>query len=78
MFTNSEALRTSMSEQHYKAIAEIIWNFLPMTNITLPEVPAETILKENEVVVNKLADYFAADNPLFDCEKFMVACGLEK
>lgn len=65
------------TRQHYKAIAEIVWNYLPMDNIAAPEVSIKEILAENKVVVEKLADYFVADNPRFNRDKFMKACGLE-
>jgi hypothetical protein len=63
-------------EKDFKAVAEIIWNYLPLDNITAPEVPAWAILKENKVVVEKLADYFATQNPRFNRERFMKACRL--
>ena len=65
-----------LTKKDFKTVAEIIWNYLPMGNITAPEVSAKAILLENKVVVEKLADYFATQNPRFDRERFLAACGL--
>lgn len=51
-----------MTKKHFKAIAEIIRN--------------TRCVKEIAQVAIKLADYFADENPLFDRDKFMTACGL--
>ena len=58
--------------QHYKAIAEII-NDMKLDGY-MPRPAIE--LQVREQVGGKLADYFAADNPRFDREKFLEACGL--
>lgn len=57
------------SKRDYVAIAEIVervrsehWN------------QAAGVLAE---VAHQLADYFAQDNPRFDSERFLTACGIE-
>lgn len=59
------------TKQHYKAIAEIVkaesdhWEGKqPQVRIAIQEITL------------KLKDYFATDNPRFDHQKFLVACGL--
>lgn len=55
------------TRQHYKAIAGIIEsNRGDGVEHTLDQVASE------------LADYFAKDNPRFDHNKFMDACGVNK
>ena len=59
------------TKQHYKAIAEIIkdekdnWG----SNPTQVHIAIAEIAKD-------LAAYFAKDNPHFDRQKFLAACGL--
>jgi len=55
----------SISKKHYQAIASII-NF-------------RTTAKKNicsEHIIKDLADYFSSDNPLFDRDRFLSACGV--
>lgn len=55
-----------MTKKHYRAIAEIvrcIGNTYRGNYI-------------HKLLANKLAYYFAADNSLFDRDKFLKACGL--
>ena len=63
-------------KQHYKAIAEIVNNARKYTlNYHNPDARWEWKLDEQQLV-SELADYFAQDNPNFDREKFLEACGL--
>lgn len=57
------------TRQHYKAIAEIIKekSFEDQTCVKVIDA---------DVLVSMLADYFAIDNPRFDRDKFLTACGL--
>lgn len=62
------------TKQHYKAIAEIV------KKDGLDYELADMTAAPGSVWSNfagKLADYFATDNPLFDRDKFMAACGLD-
>ena len=64
--------------QHYKAIAEII-----KSNNAASAIPEKSKAFDRGVrsagrwIAGGLADYFASDNPLFDRNKFMKACGLD-
>lgn len=65
------------TRQHYKAIAGIIKDGANSTG----RDPHSQFVKGREstqvyIAVN-LADYFAIDNPRFNRDKFMAACGLE-
>lgn len=55
--------------QHYKAIAEMLYD----------EILSDSSHETYVTVYNlgtQLADYFASDNPRFDHERFLEACGL--
>lgn len=56
------------TRQHYKAIAKII-----------EETKSGEQLWDGQAnrIAIKLIDYFATDNPRFDREKFLTACGLQ-
>ena len=58
-----------LSIKDYKAIAEIVKKNTVMTGVVMVRV------KRVDMVCD-LADYFAADNPLFDRSRFLEACGL--
>ncbi|KKN21083.1 hypothetical protein LCGC14_0929090 [marine sediment metagenome] len=62
-----------ITKKDSKAIAEIIKAGVDMTIIHSTTEPNTTI-KSN--IAKKLADYFEQENPNFDCEQFMGACGL--
>ena len=55
-----------MTKKHYVAIAEIIKS----------EAMA-TPYGYRADIAGKLADYFKQDNPKFDRERFLTACGIE-
>ena len=57
------------TRQHYKAIAAIIRPHLLVSKIREDGAQVADIALE-------LADYFAQDNPRFDRERFLEACGL--
>jgi len=61
------------TRQHYKAIAEIIKTHKHDLIVTYS---TEYKGGKNAVVTN-LADYFTKDNPRFNKDKFLIACGLE-
>ena len=60
-------------EQHYKAIAGIVKDEIEYAKCFASQRFAVDICKE---CATKLADYFAKNNPRFDREKFLEACGL--
>lgn len=57
------------TRQHYKAIAEIVKKNTARTGEIM------VYIKRADVVCD-LADYFAQDNPRFDRDRFLEACGL--
>ena len=61
------------TRQHYKAIAAIIKETSDMHDH--PNLYA-WMATDTEGLAGKLADYFAKNNPRFDREKFLEACGL--
>ncbi len=67
-----------VSKKDFKAIAEIVYNWLPLPNQHHKKYSADVLAEENLVFLHKLADYFATQNPNFDRERFMGACGLWK
>ena len=56
-----------MSRKHFKAAAAILSNYSDVTG------PAKSIVRE---IANEFADLFADENPRFDRERFLAACGL--
>ena len=65
------------TKQHYKAIAEIIKGNTD-TAADDDQSPdfREGLFKARKWITRDLADYFAGDNPHFNREKFLQACGL--
>ena len=61
------------TRQHYKAIAEIIREQKEHVRVFTGHMMAEAACKD---IAAQLADYFAKDNPRFDREKFLNACGI--
>ena len=62
-----------LTKQHYKAIAEIIKDELEYCKVFSSQAFAINICIE---CAEKLATYFATDNPRFDRDKFLAACWL--
>lgn len=63
---------STFQRRHYKAIGAMIASVRPA-----PEMPREWqsgCEAATEYLAEKLADYFAADNPLFNRVKFAKAC----
>jgi len=58
-----------VTKKDFKAIAEIIKNKTSHVNPQLLFIPTIDLAR-------KLADYFATQNPRFDRQKFLDACGL--
>jgi len=56
------------SQKHYVKIAKIIHRNYEISNVT-----ARFILKD---IVDELCEYFEIENPKFDREKFIKACGI--
>ncbi len=59
-----------LTRKHYKAIAAIVKDCTKTTDDAVTYVSSSQLCHE-------LADYFAADNPRFDRERFLTACGIE-
>lgn len=57
-----------MSRKDYVAFARII-----KTNLEISHSPLERVTVKG--VATDMADLFAADNPRFDRQKFLTACG---
>lgn len=62
------------TRQHYKAIAEIIrFEYTAFDGTGEDDYEGKLTIRN---ITNNLADYFADDNPLFNRQKFLKACGL--
>lgn len=59
--------------QHYEAIAEIIKSRIEYVSVFTDHTMAKGTCNG---IATELADYFAKDNPRFDRDKFLEACGL--
>ena len=59
-----------LTRKHFKAVAEIIRTSRDVIITYSTNKPAECDVADN------LADYFATQNPRFDRERFLAACGL--
>ena len=55
-----------MTKKHYEAIANIMKGYIPNAKS-----------KSFKYIAEDLADYFAQDNPKFDRERFLNACGIK-
>jgi hypothetical protein len=58
----------TMTKQHFEAIARILSDHIPVQGDAVDITYADT--------VTDLADYFKAENPRFDVDRFKEACGL--
>ena len=67
----------SMSQKHYATIADKVSSHT--VSHILEGTPAPRIVSCVEVrrFAHALADYFEQDNPRFDRERFLEACGVE-
>ena len=71
-----------MSKKHYIKIASLLAAF---KRVAETEKSGDARMRgisdgaawAAEVLAHNLADVFAADNPKFDADKFMAACGVE-
>ena len=61
--------QTMFTKKHYKAIAEIVVRARKNPNLA-------TVDGHCRQIASDLANYFATDNPRFDRDKFLSACGL--
>ena len=62
-----------LTKKDFKAVTEIIKACIDVTVIYSTTEPNTTI---KGILAKDLADYFATQNPQFDRERFMKACGL--
>ena len=64
-----------MTKKHFEAIAAIIKSDLDaLSDVSGPA--AESAREACENIAVGMADYFASENPRFDREKFLTACGV--
>jgi hypothetical protein len=63
-----------LTKKDFKAVAEIIKKRTE-SNCWLPHSTSKFLYADD--LAGDLADYFTTQNPCFDCERFMKACGLE-
>ena len=67
-----------ITEEHQKAIAEIIKKGIEIPSVTDPHsMFAKGMDRTGRDIGIGIANYFATDNPKFDYTKFMVDCELE-
>jgi hypothetical protein len=64
------------TRQHYEAIAEMVYDQHQEANQFFDESMRGIAIGIVRHMATSLADYFAKDNPRFDREKFLEACGL--
>lgn len=70
-----------MTKKHYEAIASVIASTYKNAKLyTAPNYKntARERCESIEVIAVRLADYFASDNPKFDRQRFLAACGIEQ
>ncbi|MCK5615781.1 hypothetical protein KAR91_78685 [Candidatus Pacearchaeota archaeon] len=65
-----------LTKKDFKTVAEIVYDWLPLPNQFYKAYSADELARENLMFLSKLTAYFAAQNPRFDRERFMKACGL--
>lgn len=58
-------------KRHYEAIASILAN-----DVTERQAPLFIDAGDRRQFAHKLARYFQSDNPRFDRDRFMAACGI--
>jgi len=67
-----------MTKKHFKAIADIIYiqhkEYISQYN--KDNNYADGYGQSCQDIANELTDYFAKENPRFDRDKFLTACGL--
>lgn len=63
-----------LSKKHYEAIAVIIEKY--KSGVSGPVVSADVFQIFADNLCQDLADYFKQDNPRFDRERFLKACGV--
>lgn len=69
------------TRRHYKAIAEVLWAKKPPGPV-LYELPQDRVKQQirrdyYDCLVERFAEMFAQDNPRFDGQRFLAACGEE-
>ncbi len=63
-----------LTKKDFKAVAEIIANYIDPACVCSEELCFDC--QQTERIALDLARYFATQNPRFDRERFMKACGL--
>jgi hypothetical protein len=73
------------TQQHFNQLAalicaernEIVLTLPPQSPIPPSVTQTDGRIYETRVIATRLADLFAADNPRFQRERFLKACGLD-
>lgn len=65
-----------MTRKHYRAIANII-KLERSTEFAINDINMDATLDVLKNVANNLAGYFEQDNPKFNRQRFLDACGIE-
>ncbi len=68
-----QEIETMFTRKDYKVIAKIIKGQKEFADVF---VAKQLVIQRISDIADGLADYFAEDNPRFNREKFLVACGL--
>jgi hypothetical protein len=67
-----------MTKKHYEAIASILRGSYEVAQENEQNGMAIGETERVEVLANELAAYFTQDNPRFNREMFLTACGIEQ
>jgi hypothetical protein len=72
-----------MTKKHYEAIASILRGYVEQQigvhdRRDLTKTECDALEQASYDIADRLADYFATDNPRFDRVRFLTACGIEQ
>lgn len=72
-----------MTKKHYEAIASILRGYVEQQigvhdRRDLTKTECDALEQASYDIADRLADYFASDNPRFDRVRFLTACGIEQ
>ena len=65
------------SKGHYEAIARVMREYAP-ANFSFRNEYTKAREKRTEDIIHDLIRVFKKDNPLFDEDRFLIACGLQE
>lgn len=66
-----------MTKKHFEAIAAIILDERPATLWGMTDDYSDGNRDGIKTIAERLADYFATENPQFNRARFLAACGVE-